>query len=464
MVEVGANAEFTVDGRRVVVVGAAHSGKAAAKLLVARGADVVLMDLQAPVAWNADQVSERMTFEFGEHRAETLTSADLIVLSPGVSPEQSAVRTARDAGVPVIGELELASRWLRGRLVAVTGTKGKSTTSVLVGRVLAAAGFSTLVGGNMGPALSAQVGQSTPEVIHVVEASSFQLELTEQFHPWIAVMLNLSPDHLDRHETVERYAAAKARILANQEATDWVVVNADDSQVLAMVRESRAQCLPFGLDASILDGVTLVDDTITHETPSASVPLVPRSAVRLQGRHLLRDVLAAVAVGVIAGATPESMTRAVSMFEGLEHVLEPVRCIGGVQFVNDSKATNLDSALKAIESFDSGLVPIIGGRFKGGDWCVLRAALAHRATALVAIGEARPQIIEALGDSVPVHAADSLAEAVRVGFTLAAPQGTVLLAPACASFDMFRDYADRGRQFKEAIERLAGSVAEVREQ
>jgi UDP-N-acetylmuramoylalanine--D-glutamate ligase len=158
------------------------------------------------------------------------------------------------------------------------------------------------------------------------------------------------------------------------------------------------------------------------------------------------------------------MTRAVSMFEGLEHVLEPVRCIGGVQFVNDSKATNLDSALKAIESFDSGLVPIIGGRFKGGDWCVLRAALAHRATALVAIGEARPQIIEALGDSVPVHAADSLAEAVRVGFTLAAPQGTVLLAPACASFDMFRDYADRGRQFKEAIERLAGSVAEVREQ
>ena len=173
MVEVGANAEFTVDGRRVVVVGAAHSGKAAAKLLVARGADVVLMDLQAPVAWNADQVSERMTFEFGEHRAETLTSADLIVLSPGVSPEQSAVRTARDAGVPVIGELELASRWLRGRLVAVTGTKGKSTTSVLVGRVLDAAGFSTLVGGNMGPALSAQVGQSTPEVIHVVEASSF---------------------------------------------------------------------------------------------------------------------------------------------------------------------------------------------------------------------------------------------------------------------------------------------------
>ena len=458
----GANAEFTVDGRRVVVVGAGRSGLAAADLLAGRGAEVVVTDVRATAM--PSPASSRVSYEFGEHRPETFVSADLIVLSPGVSPEQSAVRAAREAGVPVIGELELASRWLRGRVVAVTGTKGKSTTSVLVGRLLDASGFSTLVGGNLGPALSAQVDASTPEVIHVVEASSFQLELTERFHPWIAVLLNLSPDHLDRHETVERYATAKARILANQEATDWVVVNADDPQVLAMARTSQARRLSFALEAPISDGITLVDDVITRRTPSSSAPLVPRSAVRVPGRHLLQDVLAAVAVGVIAGVTPDSMTRAVSTFEGLEHVLEPVCRVGGVQFVNDSKATNLDAARYAIESFDAGVVPIVGGRFKGGDWRSLRTALAGRANAVVAIGESRPQIVEALGGTVPVHEADSMATAVRIGFTLAAPHGTVLLAPACASFDMFHDYAERGRRFKEEVERLAGSVTEVREQ
>jgi UDP-N-acetylmuramoylalanine--D-glutamate ligase len=269
---------------------------------------------------------------------------------------------------------------------------------------------------------------------------------------------------LDRHGTLERYTAAKAKILANQGDADWLVVNADDPQVLAMVGGSRAQRLPFALDRSIPDGITLVDDVITRRMPSASVPLVPRSAVKLLGRHLLQDVLAAVAIGVIVGATPEAMTRAVAAFEGLEHTLEPVRRVGGVQFINDSKATNLAAARHAIESFGPGLVPIVGGRFKGGDWRVLQDGLVQRARALVAIGEARPQIVEALGGSVPVHEADSLAEAVRMGFTLAAPRGTVLLAPACASFDMFQDYAERGRRFKEEVERLAGSVTEIGEQ
>ncbi len=453
--------EFTVDGLHVVVVGGARSGTAAAKLLAAKGATVVVSDVRETLEAGRQSTSDRIRFELGEHRVKTFTDADLVVLSPGVTPELEAVRAARAAGVPVIGELELASRWVRGRIVAVTGTKGKSTTSVLAGRLLDAAGFSTLVGGNVGTALSAQVEQSTPDVIHVVEASSFQLELTERFHPWIAVVLNFSCDHLDRHGTVGRYAAAKRRVVANQTARDWVVANADDPQVLAMIRDSRAQRVLFGLEASLVDGVTVADDAIVRRRASASTPIMPRSTVRLRGRHLLQDVLAAVAIGLIVGATPEAMTRAVAEFEGLEHALETVRQIGGVRFVNDSKATNIDAARYAIESFDSGLVAIVGGRFKGGDWRALRPALAGRATAVVAIGEARTLIRESLGDVVPVHDAGSMGDAVRMGFTLAAPEGTVLLAPACASFDMFRDYAERGRRFKEEVDRLAGGVTDV---
>ncbi len=453
--------EFTVDGLHVVVVGGARSGTAAAKLLAAKGATVVISDVRETLEAGRQSTSDRIRLELGEHRVRTFTDADLVVLSPGVTPELEAVRAARAAGVPVIGELELASRWVRGRIVAVTGTKGKSTTSVLAGRLLDAAGFSTLVGGNVGTALSAQVEQSTPDVIHVVEASSFQLELTERFHPWIAVVLNFSCDHLDRHGTVERYAAAKRRVVANQNARDWVVANADDPQVLAMIRDSRAQRVLFGLEASLIDGVTVAADAIVRRRASVSTPIMPRSTVRLRGRHLLQDVLAAVAIGLIVGATPEAMTRAVAEFGGLEHALETVRQIGGVQFVNDSKATNIDAARYAIESFDSGLVAIVGGRFKGGDWRALRPALAGRATAVVAIGESRTLIRESLGDVVPVHDAGSMGDAVRIGFTLAAPEGTVLLAPACASFDMFRDYAERGRRFKEEVDRLVGGVTDV---
>ena len=250
-------------------------------------------------------------------------------------------------------------------------------------------------------------------------------------------------------------------MVANQTARDWVVANADDPQVLAMIRDSRAQRVLFGLEASLVDGVTVADDAIVRRRASASTPIMPRSTVRLRGRHLLQDVLAAVAIGLIVGATPEAMTRAVAEFEGLEHALETVRQIGGVRFVNDSKATNIDAARYAIESFDSGLVAIVGGRFKGGDWRALRPALAGRATAVVAIGEARTLIRESLGDVVPVHDAGSMGDAVRMGFTLAAPEGTVLLAPACASFDMFRDYAERGRRFKEEVDRLAGGVTDV---
>ena len=438
----------------MTVAGAARSGIAAARLLAARGAQVTLSDVRDDVPEARPLTELGVALEMGGHEAQTFASADLVVLSPGVPSEQPAIAAARDRGVPVIGEVELASRWLFGRIVAITGTKGKSTTTVLTGRILETAGFTVTVGGNIGAPLSAQVDHSTPDTIHVVETSSFQLEQIETFHPWIAVMLNFSPDHLDRHLTVEAYAAAKARIFENQAAGDWAVVNADDPLVLEMARNGRAAERLFARDTRLERGTAISEGWIVDRTGARSERLVPLDAIHLIGPHLVYDVMAAATVGAIAGAQPAAMTAAVEAFPGLEHAMELVGEIGGVRFINDSKATNVESALRSIQSFDAGLVPIVGGRFKGGDLGRLRAPLKARARAVVAIGEARPLIRAALGGAVPVHEAETLEQAVRSAFELAGPGGVVLLAPACASFDMFRDYAERGRRFKEEVARL----------
>jgi UDP-N-acetylmuramoylalanine--D-glutamate ligase len=393
--------------------------------------------------------------ELGGHRTETFTESDLIVMSPGVPPDQPVVSQARERGVAVIGELELASRWLRGRIVAITGTKGKSTTTELTGRILEASGFRVTVGGNIGSPLSAQVTDSTPETVHVVEASSFQLEQIDAFHPWIAVLLNFSADHLDRHPSVEAYGAAKARVFENQTADDWAVINADDPAVLDLARKGRARRWTFARQSPVERGTTVEDGWIVEKRPDATVRLVPLDAIHLLGPHLVNDVMAAATVGTIAGAAPAAMTAAVDSFHGLEHAMELVAEIDGVRFVNDSKATNVEAALRSIESFDGGLVPIVGGRFKGGDLRVLREPLKARARAVVAIGEATPLVREALTGAIEVHEAASLEDAVRRAFALARPAGVVLLAPACSSFDMFRDYADRGRKFKENVRKLA---------
>jgi UDP-N-acetylmuramoylalanine--D-glutamate ligase len=449
---------FEVGGRRIAVAGAARSGIAAAELLVRRGARVTLSDTRSEVAEASALEALGVELELGGHREETFTSADLIVVSPGVPPDQPAIAAARARGVPVIGEVELASRWLQGRVIAITGTKGKSTTTALTGRILEAAGFKVTVGGNIGAPLSAQVTVSTPDTVHVVETSSFQLEEIETFHPWIAVMLNFSPDHLDRHATVEAYAAAKARIFDNQDPGDWAVINADDPSVLRLAERSRAAKRLFARHAWLAEGTVVENGWIVDRSGSQTERLVPLTAIRLLGPHLVSDVMAAATVGSIAGAAPAAMTAAVESFGGLEHAMELVAEVAGVRFVNDSKATNVESALRSIESFDLGLVPIIGGRFKGGDLRVLREPLVARAKAVVAIGEARSLVREALADAIDVRTADTFEEAVAVAFELAKPAGVVLLAPACASFDMFRDYAERGRRFKEEVARLARQV------
>ena len=446
-------------GKRVVVVGAARSGVAAAHLLAERGARVVLADVRPEIPGRDSLEAAGVAIETGEHRASTFAGAELVVLSPGVPPRQPALEAARAAGVAVIGEIELASWFLQGRIVAITGTKGKSTTTTLVGRMLEAGGFDALVGGNIGVPLSGQVARSSPRVVHVIEASSFQLETTATFHPWIAVFLNFSPDHLDRHASVAEYAAAKARIFERQGADDYAVVNAEDPHVMEAARRGRARVVPFAVGNAVTGGVGIGDGSVCwFAEDGRRVSLVPLSSVRLIGRHLLADVLAAAAVAHLAGAAPEAIRRAVEGFTGLEHALEPVGEIGGVRFVNDSKATNVEAASRAIESFPPGLVVIMGGRFKGGDLRLLRGPLSQRNARIVAIGEAAPLLREALGDVADVQDAPGMGPAVEAAWRAAPEGGTVLLAPACASFDMFRDYAERGRAFKEAVARLLESA------
>jgi UDP-N-acetylmuramoylalanine--D-glutamate ligase len=453
---------FSVEGKRVTVAGAARSGIAAAELLARRHARVTLSDARHDIPDAGALAELGVALERGGHQERTFTDADLIVLSPGVPPEQPAVAAGRRAGIPIISEVELASRWLQGRIIAITGTKGKSTTTALTGRMLEATGFKVTVGGNIGAPLSAQVPGSTPDTLHVVETSSFQLEQIQTFRPWIAAMLNFSSDHLDRHATLEAYAAAKARIFENQTADDWAVINADDPMVLRLAEGSRAVKRLFARRTPIESGTVIENGWIVDWQTSSATPLVPLSAIRLIGPHLVDDVMAAATIGALAGATPSAMTAAVEGFGGLEHAMELVATIGGVRFVNDSKATNVEAALRSIESFEGGLVPIIGGRFKGGDLGVLRTPLAQRAKAVVAIGEARPLVREALSGTVAVHERVSLEEAIETAFELARPAGVVLLAPACASFDMFRDYEERGRRFKEEVARLTRTTTSGR--
>ena len=448
---------FSVDGARVVVVGAARSGVAAAELLARRQAHVTLTDMKPSIADAGRLQAAGVALELGSSDATAVAHADVVVLSPGVPPELPAVAAAQKRGVPVIGELELASRWLRGRVVAITGTKGKSTTTTLVGRMLQAAGRHVLVGGNIGVPLSAQVDASTAETVHVVEASSFQLETTVTFHPWIAALLNFSPDHLDRHPDEAAYGRAKTRIFSNQGPEDWAVVNADSDTAMSLASSARARQLRYAVDRTSNAHVYVERDVIWQRTSEGATPLIPLAAIELSGRHMLSNVVAAAAISHAAGATGEAMSRALAGFKGLEHVMEPVATIGGVAYVNDSKATNIDAAGRSIESFDD-VVVILGGRYKGGAFEDLRAPLTTRGRGVVAIGEARPMIQHALSDVVPVIEATSMAEAVRRGTQLAKGKGVVLLAPACSSFDMFADYAERGRVFKEEVGRLAAEL------
>ncbi len=444
----------------VVVVGLARSGIAAAEFLARRGEAVVATDRKPAGELPAEVMrleAQGVRLELGGHRRETFAGASMVVVSPGVPWDLPELSAARGAGVPVLAEVELAFRHLKGTVTAVTGTKGKSTTTAALGAMLRERGGDVRVGGNIGEALIGLVEGSTEATDYAVEVSSFQLEGTETFRAHVAVFLNLSADHLDRHPTFEDYARAKARVFANQTEADWAVVNADDPAVLALARRARPRVLPFRATGEAIaegDGAFFAEGEARLVRDGRTETLFTLSSVRLPGAHLAGDLLAAAAAARVRGAEPEHIARAVAAFRGVEHVLERVATINGVAFYNDSKATNLEAARQSLLAFPGPTLLILGGRYKGGDFGGLAPLLRERGKRVLAIGEAQERIAASLGGVLPVDRCATLREAVERARAAAVPGDTVLLAPACSSFDMFRDYAHRGRAFKEEVGRL----------
>ena len=449
---------YDVSGAHVAVVGGGRSGLAASRLVVRRGGRVTLIDAKADLAERVELESLGVALSLGSMPDDVPSDATLVVVSPGVPADVRPLESARARGVRVIGELEFAASFLSGPVIAITGSKGKSTTTTLVGRMIEASGQPVLVGGNIGVPLSAQVEASTPTTWHVVETSSFQLETIARYHPRVAVWLNFSPDHLDRHVTEDAYEHAKARVFENQTAEDWAVVPAGDVRIRAHAARNHAQVVTFGVDLDVEAGVGLAGEAIARRHASGRAePLVPVGAVRLTGRHMLGNVMAACAVADLAGVSGPDMTRAVEGFTGLEHALEYVATIGAARLYNDSKATNVDAATMAVEAFDGPVTAIVGGVYKGGDFSRLGPPLRARGGSVVAIGAAAPLVEQALAPFVQVTHAASMEDAVQTALAQRQHGGIVLLAPACASFDMFRDYADRGRVFKAIVTRLAAA-------
>ena len=464
--------EAAVDlaGARVTVMGLARSGVAASRLLQAAGAHVTVADRKESTeltsalgAIDRDHVGVTV----GARYESSLEEADLVVISPGVPYRLAPLEAVRRRGVKVISELELASQFLRSPLLAVTGTNGQSTTVTLIGQFLAESGKRAFVGGNLGTALSeaavedlraGQSGKPNPYDYLVVEVSSFQLETIDRFRPWIAALLNVTVDHQDRYESLDEYIAAKQRIFENQTGDDYALFNLDDDRVIALRHRVRAKALGFttssAIDPDMYGGTYIEDDRIVTTVTGVRQEICHRSEIRIIGNHNVENVMAAATYAVLCGCPLDAIRRVLTTFPGLEHALEIVRERRGVRFVNDSKGTNVDATLKALESIDQPIWLIAGGRDKGGDFSRLTQAVSRRVTRVILIGEAAPLLRQAWGSVATMTEAATLRDAVDVAAQGASPGDVVLLSPACASFDMFADYQDRGRQFKALVHAL----------
>ena len=449
-----------LSGKKVLVVGAGRSGVAAARFLAARGATVALGDRKALGEWTDEAralKAEGVGLLPGEPPMWLMDQIQLVVLSPGVPTKAIPVRYCERAGAEVVGEVELAARFLKGRLVAITGTNGKTTTTTLVGELLKGAGLPTQVGGNIGTPLVSLVESSREDGWTVAEVSSYQLETIREFRPAVAAVLNLMPDHMDRYESLTDYAAAKHNVFRNQTAEDVAVLNADDTVVASWAAGLSAHTVMFSARRELEEGLFLRGRELVSRSQGAERVLVTRDEIRLRGLHNVENVLAALACGLACGASPDAMRETVRNFRPVEHRLEFVGEVGGVEFYNDSKATNVDAAVKAFEAFadvEGRIVLILGGRGKRAPYAPLAPLAAEKARALVLVGEDADRIESELKDYAPIVRAADMADAVRRAHEAARPGDIVLLAPACASFDMFDSYEHRGRVFKEAVGEL----------
>jgi len=448
---------------RALVIGLARSGVAAVELLLDLGVPVVASDLRPASELSLDAAaweSRGVRLALGEQDEGLLAGVDLVVVSPGVRLDVPIIKAARAAGVAVIGELELAYRVFEGTWIAVTGTNGKTTTTALTGHLATSAGLAAAVGGNIGDAISAEIAGLPRDGIVVAEVSSFQLDATELFRPHVSVLLNVTPDHLDRYGTMESYAASKRRVFANQTADDFAVLNVDDERVRASASQIAASVIPVSAVGEPENGVFVRDGAIVSRVGGGDREVARIADMKLLGPHNVQNALAAVGAAMAVGVGSEAAGRALATFEPLEHRMEPVARVGGALYVNDSKATNVDSVRYALESYDVPIVLIAGGRDKGADFGALVAAAAAHVRHAVVLGEAAPAIERALSGSVPTERAATLRDAVRAAAAAAESGDVVLLSPACASFDMFADFEERGRRFKAEVLALAGHAGE----
>jgi UDP-N-acetylmuramoylalanine--D-glutamate ligase len=442
--------------KKVLVVGLARTGIATALFCAERGARVTATEAR-PEMEIADAVAKLraagVALELGGHQPETFVEQDIIVPSPGVPLMMPMLAAARAIGVPVWSEMELAWRFLRGRLICITGSNGKTTTTSLIGHILEAAGFPVQVAGNIGTPLISRVDISSDASFTVVEASSFQLESISAFRPDIGVLLNITPDHLDRHGSIEAYGSAKARLFENQTAEDAAVINADDA-VAPQYAPTGPRMFWFSREKRVASGCYLRGDEVVFRCDGTESVLLERKTIGLRGNHNIENVLAAAAAARLAGAEPAAIAEGVRTFAGVEHRIEYVATISGVEYYNDSKATNVDATLKALDAFPGNVLVILGGKDKGSDYRILRQALRGHARMALLIGSAADKIEADLASVIPVERAETLAGAVEIASRRAKPGDTVLLAPACSSFDQFENYEHRGRVFKQLVREL----------
>lgn len=440
-----------LNGITALVVGMKKSGMASAELLAREGARVRATDLkpldQLP---DARPVLDRLGIPFETQAPAAFEGCDLIVLSPDVPYDLPPLVAARKRGVPVIGEVELGAPFLKGRTIGITGSNGKTTTTSLTGHILREAGLTVQVGGNIGTAVTAMIEPSREDGWNVLELSSFQLETISEFRAHIGLALNVTQNHLDRHHTFENYAAAKGRLFETQRSGDFAVLNADDPVCVSYAGKTRATPQWFSSRRAVSPGASLCEDRLLLDGEL----LMSAAEIPIRGRHNVENVLAASIAAARAGVGRESIASAVRTFRAVEHRLEFVRKVRGVDFYNDSKATSVDATLKALEAFPGGLWVILGGKDKGLDYSLLREPLAAKARAALLIGAAAPKIAEQIRGAAPLVDAQTLDQAVAHAYGHAQPGDTVLLAPACASFDQFRSYEHRGEVFKQIVNQL----------
>ena len=449
-----------VKDKRVLVVGLGKSGVASALFLKAHVARVTVSDTKS-----SDQLRDEIPLlldhgiavETGGHGERTFRGQDLIVVSPGVPVDAPPLVQARASGEPVIGEVELAAQHLPGPIVAITGSNGKTTTTSLTGDIITAGGFPTVVGGNIGTPAISLVERAARETVIVLEISSFQLETIQTFRPKVAVILNITPDHLDRHRTFETYVEAKARIFENQQASDFAILNEDDPTCLTLAGRTRAQVFWFSRKKEVKQGTYVESGRILFRDGAGQREIMLVSEIRLKGAHNVENVLAGICAGVLMGVAPDKIRQAVRDFKAVEHRLEYVTTIKGVEYYDDSKATNVDATIKALESFPANIHLILGGKDKGSDYRVLNDLLRQRVKRVYTIGAAAEKIESHIKGAAEIVHAETLDNAIRRASAVAQPGDIVLLAPACASFDQFQSYNHRGRVFKEVVHALAAA-------